>query len=60
MMLTGHVLSLNEVLKNFDAVTANDVRRVAQKYLDPEYLRISAISPNTINGELNNILNKYS
>jgi len=60
MMLSGRILSLSEVMKNFDAVTAEDVRRVARKYLDPENLRISAISPSAIDGELENILNKNS
>jgi len=60
MVLSGRILSLNEVMSNFDVVTANDVRRVAQKYLDPEYLRISAISPNIVDGELERIFNKHS
>lgn len=60
LMLSGRILSLGEVLNNFDTVTANDVRRVAQKYLDPECLRISAISPSISNGELENILNKHA
>jgi len=60
MLLSGRIQSLNEVLKNFDAVTANDVRRVAQKYLAPEYLRISAISPTAVDGELLDIINKHA
>ena len=60
MMLAGRIQSLSDVLKNFDNVTADDVRRVAQKYLDPAYLRISAISPSTVNGELQDIINKHA
>lgn len=54
--LTGRILSLDEVIKSFDAVTAADIRRVAEKYLAPEYLRIAAIAPNDIKDDLNKLL----
>lgn len=55
-VLTGRILTLDEVFKNFDAVTPKDIQRVAQKYLAPEYLRIAAITPQQIDGELNKML----
>lgn len=56
--LTGRILSIEDVFKNFDAVTSADVQRVAQKYLAPEYIRIAAIAPNDANKELYKLLTK--
>lgn len=56
--LTGRILSIDEVFKSFDAVTAADIQRVAKKYIAPEYLRIAAIAPNDTNNELHKLLTK--
>lgn len=45
-LLTGRIQNLNDIFKCIDSVTPEDVRRVARKYLAPEFLRVAAIAPN--------------
>ena len=43
--VTGDPASINKSYEMFDAVTADDIKRVAQKYLVPSTMTIATISP---------------
>lgn len=44
-VLTNRILSVDEVFQRLEAVTLQDIRRVARVYLKPASLRIAAIAP---------------
>ncbi|EKD63317.1 MAG: peptidase M16 protein, partial [uncultured bacterium] len=44
-LLYGKIKTVEEIARGVDAVTAEDVQRVARELLAPENLRIAAIGP---------------
>lgn len=44
-MVTGHPLTVDEVFAKIDAVTADEVRRVAEEIIRPERLNLAMIGP---------------
>jgi predicted Zn-dependent peptidase len=55
-LLRGHVLTLDEVMARFDAVGAEDVRRVASALFRSEWLRLAVIGPHESAEELDALL----
>ncbi|MBP9827298.1 insulinase family protein, partial [Candidatus Saccharibacteria bacterium] len=47
LLLSGQVRSLDAILEEINAVTIDDVMRVAQRYLDPSGIRLALIAPQT-------------
>jgi predicted Zn-dependent peptidase len=43
--LLPRILTVDEVIARFDAVTAEDVQRVAQRYVDPAGARLAVLGP---------------
>lgn len=43
--LLPRVLTVEEVISHLDAVTVDDIRRVAQRYLDPRAARLAVLGP---------------
>lgn len=44
-VLTGRIVSVDDVFARLDAVTPEDIQRVAQTHLAPSRLRVAAIAP---------------
>jgi len=55
-ILTGRILNIADIFAGYDGVTANDIQRVARKYLSPKLLRIAAIAPDEQTGDLEKLL----
>lgn len=45
LLLTGRIVSITEIMESIDGVSCDDVLRVAQRYLDPSGIRMTAIAP---------------
>lgn len=50
-LLRGHIQSLDEVMARFDAVTGEDVQRVASDLFRGDWLRLALIGPHKDGGE---------
>src|SRR6185437_9564862 len=50
-LLRGHIQSLDEVMARFDAVTGEDVQRVASDLFRGDWLRLALIGPHKDSGE---------
>ena len=45
LALTGNIVTIEETLANIDAVTLEDLRRVAERILRPEDFRLAVLGP---------------
>jgi predicted Zn-dependent peptidase len=54
--LRGHVLDVDDAMARFDAVTADDIRRVANTVFQEEWLRLAVIGPHGDSAELESLL----
>ena len=55
-VLTNRILSVDEVFQRLEAVTPQDIRRVARTYLTPRSLRVAAIAPKGTASEFKKLL----
>jgi predicted Zn-dependent peptidase len=55
-LLHNKIQTIDEIFKKIDAVTAEDVQRVAQEYLKEKDLKLAIIGPSDNKAELENLL----